>query len=213
MYGHDLLVGQSMVEKDVRGIEDDVRRGREAMAWRSFAFGDLFSDGGEALSLEERDANGKWQPAGQTGTVGRELATYGVLSYADATVARFGGTHLWLHTECAGPVEWLKCKSGGGRPCVGCRTISVVPVAVNENYGGMGLMWGRRRPTCQDPCPPSPPNPAEARLEELQSHVTVWQPSGESLANTPSLHRTLASCMRTHYPNGSPAGKSTRVKP
>jgi len=82
-YGHDLLVGRSIVENDVRA-------GREVRAWRSFAFGDLFSEGGEALSLEEHDADGKWQPAGETGTIGRELATYGVLSYADATVARFG---------------------------------------------------------------------------------------------------------------------------
>jgi len=41
---------------------------------------------------------------------------------------------------------------------------------------------------------------------QLQSHVTVWQPSGESLADTPSLHRTRADCIRTHYPNGGARG-------
>jgi hypothetical protein len=59
-------------------------RVREVRAWRSFSFGELFSEAGEALTGEVRDACGKWQPEGQTGTIGREDATYGVLSYVDA---------------------------------------------------------------------------------------------------------------------------------
>jgi hypothetical protein len=202
IYGHDLLVGESIV---YTGVD----HGREVRAWKSFSFGELFSEAGEALSGEVQDANGTWHPNGQTGTIGRPDATYGVLSYVDANVARFGATRLALHAECTGPVEWLKCASGGERPCVGCKKIAVVAVETDAYYSGMGFQWGRRRPTCNEACPSRSPNPAVARLDELQSHVTVWQPSEEPLAETPSLYRTLADCMRTHYPNGPPPRTKT----
>src|SRR6185436_19107936 len=121
---------------------------------------------------------------GQTGTIGRENATYGALSYVDATVARFGGTPLVLYAECARPND--------------CKKISVTPVEANAFYDSLGRQ---------------PSNPAVARIDELQSHTTIWQPSGEPLDETPSLHRTLAHCMRTHYPKGAPPGTSVRTKP
>jgi hypothetical protein len=206
IHGHDLLVGESIV---YTGVD----HGREVRAWKSFSFGVLFSEAGEALSREERNADGTWVPMGQTGTIGLEDATYGVLSYVDANVARFGGTHLVLYAECDGPVAWLKCTGGGERPCVGCKKVLVSPEEADAHYDGLGFMWGRRKPTCNEACPNRPPNPAIARLDELQSHVTIWRPSREPLAETPSLHRTLADCMRTHYPNGPPPRTMTRVKP
>jgi hypothetical protein len=190
----DELVGESIVYKGVS-------QGRELRAWKVFAFGDVFAEGAEALRSETRDADGTWQPAGQTGTIGRENTTFGALSYVDAAVARFGGTHLVLYAECAGPIEWLTCRSGGERPCIACQKISVTPVEANAYYDGLGFALGRRQPSCKERCPQRPPNPAVARVDELQSHVTIWQPSGEPLNETPSLHRTLAHCMRTHYPN------------
>ena len=205
-YGDQLLVGESIVDSGVR-------QGREFRAWKAFAFGDLFSEGGEALRGEERGADGTWHPAGESGTIGEENATYGVLSYVDAIVARFGGTHLSLYAECVGPVEWLECNSGGERPCVGCKSLSVTAVEANAHYEGLGFNWGHRRPTCHDACPPRPPNPAMERLYELQSHVTVWQPTGETLADTPSLHRTLADCMHTHYQNRPRPTTSIRPEP
>ena len=110
-----------------------------------------------------RDADGTWQPAGQTGTIGREDDTYGALSYVDATVARFGGTPLALYAECAGPV--------------GCKKIAMTTIETNVHYEGLGSDRAHREP----------PNAIVARIDELQSHVTIWQPSGEPLAETPSL--------------------------
>jgi len=176
------LVGESIVDKGVR-------QGREFRAWKVFSFGDLFSEGAEALRLEVRDADGTWQPDGQTGTIGRENATYGALSYVDATVARFGGTPLALYAECARPND--------------CKKISVTPVEANAFYESPGLDRGYRRR----------PNPAVARLDELQSHTTIWQPSGDPLDETPSLHRTLGHCLRTHYPKGAPRSAGVRTKP
>lgn len=169
----DELVGESIVYKGVS-------QGRESRAWKAFAFGDVFAEGGESLRGEVRDADGTWQPAGQTGTIGREDDTYGALSYVDATVARFGGTPLALYAECAGPV--------------GCKKIAMTTIETNVHYEGLGSDRAHREP----------PNAIVARIDELQSHVTIWQPSGEPLAETPSLHRTLAHCMRTHYPKGAP---------
>jgi hypothetical protein len=161
------LVGESIVDSGNR-------QGREFRAWKVFAFGDLFSEGAESLRIEERDADGTWHPAGYTGTIGSENATYGALTYVDANVARFGGTHMALYAECVRP---------------GCKKVSLMAVEADAYYDG-----GRHTP-----------NPAVARLDALQSQVTVWQPSEESRADTPSLHRTLAGCMRTHYPKGDGA--------
>ncbi len=166
------LIGESIVYKGVS-------RGRDVRAWKVFAFGDVFSEGGELLRSEVRDADGTWQPAGETGTIGRENATYGALSYVDATVARFGGTPLVLNAECAGPN--------------GCKKISLILVEANAVYDGLPSNRGNRQP----------PDLVVARLDELQSHMTIWQPSGEPLAEIPSLHRTLAHCLRTHYPKGT----------
>lgn len=166
------LVGESIVDSGNS-------QGREFRAWKVFAFGDLFAEGAESLRVEERDADGTWHPAGYTGTIGRENATYGVLTYVDANVARFGGTHMALYAECVRP---------------GCKKVSVMAVEADAYYDGAR----------------NTPNPAVTRLDALQSHVTVWQPSGDSRADTPSLHRTLAGCMRTHYPNGPPRRASNR---
>jgi len=158
----DELVGESIVDRGNR-------YGREFRAWKVFAFGDLFAEGGESLRGEERDPDGTWHTTGYTGTIGRENKTYGVLTYVDTNVARFGGTNLALYAQCEGS---------------GCKKISVMAMEADA----------------YNTDPRSPDNPAVTRLDALQSHVTVWQPSGDSRADTPSLHRTLAGCMRTHYP-------------
>jgi hypothetical protein len=181
-------------------FEEGTKNGRAYRICRLFSFGFLFSRADEPLFLEERDAQGAWQPAGETGTIGTENPTYGALSYVDAEVARFGGAPLVLHGECSGPVKWMTCDGGGEHPCVGCKKIELVVVEANDSYSGMGFNWGNRHPTCNEACPRNPPNPAVARLDELQLRAQIWQPSREPAAETPSLHRTLAGCMRTHYP-------------
>jgi hypothetical protein len=173
VYGDQLLVGESIVDQGFS-------QGREYRAWKAFSFGDVFEEGGESLRGEERDADGTWHPAGQTGTIGRENATYGVLTYVDANVARFGGTRLALYAACARR---------------GCKKVTVFPEEMDVHFDGGFPAY-----------PPVPSDPAVTRLDALQSHVTVWQPSGESPADTPSLHRTLAGCMRTHYP-GADGGR------
>jgi len=172
-YGDQFLVGESIVDSGNS-------HGQDYRAWKAFAFGDLFSEGGESLRGEERGADGMWHAAGYTGTIGLEDKTYGVLTYVDTNVARFGGTQLALYAECAGP---------------GCKKISVLAMEADA----------------YNTDPRSPDNPAVERLDALQSHVTVWEPSGESRADTPSLHRTLAGCMRTHYPKAD--GERLRTSP
>ena len=75
-------------------------------------------------------------------------------------------------------------------------------VEAGAYYSDGGLFSPDRPATCHERCPPES-NPALTRLNTLKSRIEIWQPSGESRAETPSLHRTLASCMRTHHPNAA----------
>jgi hypothetical protein len=164
-----------------------------------FRIGFLFVGNGDELGTEELDRNGAWQPAGSSGT-GARSAPFGALSYVDTNVARFGGTAVVLHPECVGPVRWLKCSSGGERPCVGCKQTNVLLIDSNdyEHLSEGGIFSPHRPVTCHERCPPDPAEPALARLQELQEHAHIWRRSGKSLANTPSLHRTFESCVREH---------------
>jgi hypothetical protein len=180
-------------------LEQEPRNGTDYRLYRVFWIGVLFTGNGDQLAWEERDAQGAWQLKGSSGT-SSESEPYGALSHVDATVARFGGTPMALYGRCAGPVRWLKCSSGGERPCVGCKQTEIDVVEASDHYSDGGLFSPNRPATCHERCPPES-NPAFARLDALQSRIRIWQPSGEPRAETPSLHRTLASCMRTHHPN------------
>ena len=144
------------------------------------------------------------------GGVGREGPTYGALSEADQQRALFDGEPMGLDPECAGPVQWLKCESGGQRPCLGCRKVAINPSEASDSsygdYRGVAIPdAARRRATCNEACPPQSSSPTLTRLEELERRTHVWRRRNLPLAEVPSLHRTLAGCMRTHFPSGVPS--------
>lgn len=186
-----------LVGKEIVG--HDFRQGREIRAYREFTIGFVFSSGDDEIRTEAQDASGKWQLAESSGT-GAESASYGALSDVDAEVARFGGEPLALHPMCAGPIEWLKCPSGGERPCDRCRRIALIPAGVADYFSDGGLLSRDRLTTCQEPCPTRPENPALARLRQLEERANIWRPQRQSDAAIPSLHRTLAGCMEAHFP-------------
>lgn len=144
------------------------------------------------------------------GGIGREGPTFGALSGIDPESASFDGEPISLDPECAGPVEWLKCASGGKRPCVACRKVALNPIEIDDSsYGDYRGGWitdaHRRRATCNEACPDPPPSPTLSRIEELERRTHVWRRRNQAVAEIPTAHRTLAGCMRTHFPNGLPS--------
>ncbi len=188
-------------------LEERTIDGREVRSYRLFRVGFLFTGHGDELGSEERDRSGTWRPAGSGGTGSRSVPL-GALSYVDASVARFGGTAVVLHPECVGPVRWLRCDSGGERPCVGCTQTDVLVVDAQdyEYFSEGGLSPSHRPVTCTEPCPSNPVDPAFARLGELQEHAHIWRQSGKPLVHVPSLHRSLESCVRAHLSKEAPSG-------
>jgi hypothetical protein len=143
------------------------------------------------------------------GGVGREGPTYGALSDVDQESAGFDGEQIGLDPQCAGPVQWLKCESGGKRPCVGCRRVAISPIETSgSSYGDYRKDWipgaDRRRATCNEACPAQSSSPTLRRIEELERRTHMWRRRNLSLAEVPTLHRTLAGCMRTHFTNVLP---------
>lgn len=188
--------GEPLVGKEI--LETKLKNGTESRLYRIFWIGTQFTGDGDQLGWEERDAQGTWRATGSSGT-SSDSEPFGVLSHVDATVARFGGVPLALHGRCVGPIRWLPCRDGGERPCVGCKQTEVDVVEASASYSEGGLFSPDRPATCHERCP-SDPNPALDRLQMLQSRVQVWQSSRATRAETPSLHRTLSDCMRTHHP-------------
>ena len=144
------------------------------------------------------------------GGVGREGPVFGTLSDIDQQSARFDGEPIGLDPECAGPIQWLKCESGGKRPCVGCGRVAINPIETSgSSYGDYRGDWitgaDRRRATCREACPTQSSSPTLTRIEELERRTRVWRRRNLPLAEVPSLHRTSAGCMRTHFPNGLPS--------
>jgi hypothetical protein len=196
--GPHRAAGEPLEGKQI--LEQKVRKGTDYRLYQVFWIGALFTGNGDQLMWEERNAQGDWELTGSSGT-SSESEPFGALSYVDSTVARFGGTPVVLHGRCVGPIRWLKCNGGGERPCVGCKQTEI-DVETSDNYSEGGLFSPDRPATCHERFPPDS-NPALARLDTLQSRLRIWQPSGSPGAETPSLHRTLASCMRTHHPNAA----------
>jgi hypothetical protein len=201
--------GEPLEGKEI--FEQSLRNGAPTRFYQVFWIGDQFTSNGDQLAWEQRDAQGAWQPTGSSGT-SSDSEPFGALSHVDATVARFGGTPMALYGRCVGPIRWLACRSGGERPCIGCEKTEIDVVEARDHYSDGGLFSPDRPATCHERCPPES-NPALARLDVLQSRIQVWQPSGESRAETPSLHRTLASCMRTHHPKTAPPRARSPMKP
>jgi hypothetical protein len=150
------------------------------------------------------------------GGMGREGQSLGALSDIDGESARFAGEPISLDPECAGPVKWLKCESGGKRPCVACQKVALNPIEMDDSsYGDYRGGWitdsDRRRATCSEACPDPSPGPTLTRIEELERRTHVWRPRTVPAAEVPTVHRTLAGCMGAHSPKeASPAATPPR---
>ena len=131
----------------------DARPVRRREPTRLFSLGFLFAETAD-YCLED-SASGT--PRG-CGGIGREGPTFGALSNVDRESASFDGEPISLNPECAGPIEWLKCASGGKRPCVACRKVALNPIEIDDSsYGDYRGGWvtdaQRRRATCNEECP------------------------------------------------------------
>jgi hypothetical protein len=145
---------------------------------------------------EKKGPDGKWHEQGTSAGPGGGVV-YGILSYADDRIARFGGQPLFIHPICDGPLEWLPCPGGGERPCDRCENVGV-ELTEGAMRSVVVLGSGNRRATCNERCPLYPDNPTEARLYELAKHVSVWRERGDSVSEMPSLYKSLKDCHHEH---------------
>jgi hypothetical protein len=138
--------------------------------------------------------------------IGEPDRIVGVLSDVGQDSARFDGEEIALHPECDGPIEWLRCKSAGKRPCARCERVSIIPTEAQADFSSGGPIphADLRRATCNEACPAQPSSPILARLEELERRTHIWRRRHQPLTEIPSLHRTLAGCVRDHFPKGRP---------
>lgn len=149
-------------------------------------------------TMEARDADGRWK-SWMSGGIWLDPIVYGVLSYADDRVARWGGEPIAIYPACAGPVEWLACPAGGERPCTRCDDVSVAVVDLPTTvWGGLVPDHGSRPVTCRAACPYYPESPGIARLNLLHERVDPWRPRKAPIASVPSLYRSRNDCLREH---------------
>jgi hypothetical protein len=141
------------------------------------------------------------------GGIGEDDQVYGALSDADSETARFGGVAIGLIPSCEGPLYWLKCRSGGKKRCRRCEQVALSPdepAGWDPNNLESGEVFSRDA-TCDKPCPDPTPSPTLTRVHRLDERApTIWRRSEEPPATVPSLHRTLAGCLRAHFPKGVP---------
>jgi hypothetical protein len=192
----ELLVGKHFISQQARPAE-------LSRMYRSVLIGSVFTESGDYCT--EGNAAGASFECGD-GIYGPDWIV-GVLSDVDRDSARFDGEVMALHPECDGPIEWLRCKSGGKRPCARCKRVSINPTEAQDSYSSGGPIpdadWSRA--TCNEACAAEPPSPILARLEEMGRRTHIWRRRHQPLPEMPSLHRTLDGCVRAHFPKGRPA--------
>jgi hypothetical protein len=145
---------------------------------------------------ESRGADGKWRSEGYGGGTA-EPTIYGALSSVDGRVAHFDGQPLQLVDFCAGPVEWLTCPSGGEHPCERCEQVGVFLVDVGSSWT-RGRDYGKRPVACHDACPTYSKAPAMARMDRLSVRVSLWRFAENPTAESATLYRLHADCLREH---------------
>jgi hypothetical protein len=174
-----------------------VQKGRPVRYVRLVAVGEELESTPANFTIEAQDARGRWRSVGGT-AIGMEPTSYGWLSYVDDRVARWDAAPQRLHIESVGPVEPLACAYGGERSCKRFDHFAVYLVPFNTTI--MKSDPPARLPaTCDDPCPPDPPDSVEiARLRRLEERVRLWRPQRTRTADIPSLYRSQADCEREH---------------
>jgi len=151
--------------------------------------------------FQDQQADGSWRDSPGLSAIGDPPINYGAPVHVDDDVVRFGGEIVTAGAECAGPEEWLPCRTGGERPCDLCQNVELWfhnVFAVGERLR-LNSIPPERRPTCSEPCPPRS-NPDLERIRSQGPMVRFWRWGDVPAAERPGLYRELSDCRNEHPP-------------